>query len=195
VTKELAEYYGIKETKGVYVAKVYEGDPADKAGIKPGDVITQINDKPIKTSRDLTLAISNFSVGEVVKVTIIREGNDKIIDMKLAKRPDDDPDTRLSREGFDIFGFQFKEMNPDITKQFGYPEGIKGVIVTQIDSKSKASETGVRRGDILLEVNRNKITSIKEYTKTLSKIKNGKVAQLLFRRGNSHVFVVSFVKQ
>ncbi|MCP4023182.1 MAG: DegQ family serine endoprotease [Desulfobacteraceae bacterium] len=195
VTKELAEYYGIKETKGVYVAKVYEGDPAHKAGIKPGDVITMINDKAIETSRDLTLAISSMGVGEKIKVRFIREGDEKAIDLKLAQRPDEDPETRLSLEGYDVFGFKFQEMTPDIAKRFNYPPNIKGLIISQIEPKSKASETGVRHGDVLLEVNRHKISSLKDYTTVLSKIKTGQAAQLLFRRGNSHVFVVSFVKQ
>ena len=195
VTKELAEYYGIKETKGVYVAKVYEGDPAHNAGIKTGDVITRINEKIINTSRDLTLTISGLKVGQEVKVKLFREGKAKTIDLKLAKRPNDDPETRLSSQGYDIFGFQFKEMTPEIAKRFGYPEGIKGLIVSQIDPESKAAETGVRHGDILLEVNRYKISTIKDYTGTLSKIKKGQMAQLLFRRGNSHVFVVSFLKE
>ncbi|SDU35760.1 Do family serine endopeptidase [Desulfobacula phenolica] len=194
VTKQLAEYYGIKETKGVYVAKVYDGDPADNAGIKVGDVIFQINDKKIESSRDLTLTIAASSVGETVKVKLIRDGKEKMIKVKLGKRPEQDPDKAKIMDEYDSFGFSLKQMDSDMAKKLGYPEDIKGLVVTDIESGSQASKTSVRRGDLLMEVNRYKIDTIEDYTQYLKKIATGRTVHLLFRRGNSHVFVVSFEK-
>ncbi|CCK81065.1 Do family serine endopeptidase [Desulfobacula toluolica] len=194
VTEQLAEYYGIKETKGVYVAKVYEDDPADNAGIKVGDVIFQINDKKIESSRDLTLTIAASSVGETVKVKLIRDGKEKMIKVKLGKRPEQDPDKAKIMDEYDSFGFGLKQMDSDMAKKLGYPEDIKGLVVTDIESGSQASKTSVRRGDLLMEVDRYKIDTIEDYTQYLKKIAAGRTVQLLFRRGNSHVFVVSFEK-
>lgn len=194
VTEELAKYYGIKETKGVYIAKVFEGDPADKAGIKVGDVIFLINDKPIDSSRDLTLTIGSASVGEIVNVKLIREGKEKMVKVELGKRPDQDPETKEIMDGYDSFGFRLKQMDADIAQRLGYPEDIKGLVVIDIESNSQASKTSVRQGDLLLEVNRHKITTIEGYQQYLNKINKGEKIQLLFRRGNSHVFVESFDK-
>ena len=194
VTEELAKYYGIKETKGVYIAKVFEGDPADKAGIKVGDVIFLINDKPIDSSRDLTLTIGSASVGEIVNVKLIREGKEKMVKVELGKRPDQDPETKEIIDGYDSFGFRLKQMDADIAQRLGYPEDIKGLVVIDIESNSQASKTSVRQGDLLLEVNRHKITTIEGYQQYLNKINKGEKIQLLFRRGNSHVFVESFDK-
>ncbi|WP_299976781.1 Do family serine endopeptidase [Desulfobacula sp.] len=194
VTEQLAKYYGIKETKGVYVAKVYEGDPADKAGIKVGDVIFLINDKTIDSSRDLTLTIGSSSVGETVTVKLIRDGKEKIVKVKLGKRPEQNPETKETIDGYDSFGFRLKQMDSDIARKLGYPEDIKGLVVIDIESGSQASKTSVRHGDLLMEVNRNKIASIEEYRQYMNKINKGGIAQLLFRRGNSHVFVVGFEK-
>ena len=194
VTEELAKYYGIKETKGVYIAKVFEGDPADKAGIKVGDVIFLINDKPIDSSRDLTLTIGSASVGEIVNVKLIREGKEKMVKVELGKRLDQDPETKEIIDGYDSFGFRLKQMDADIAQRLGYPEDIKGLVVIDIESNSQASKTSVRQGDLLLEVNRHKITTIEGYQQYLNKINKGEKIQLLFRRGNSHVFVESFDK-
>ncbi|WP_300458531.1 Do family serine endopeptidase [Desulfobacula sp.] len=194
VTEQLAEYYGIKETQGVFVAKVYEGDPADNAGIMVGDVIILINDKKIESSRDLTLTIASSSVGETVKVKLIRDGKEKMVKVKLGKRPDQDPETMEIIDGYDPFGFKLKQLDSDMAGKLGYPENIKGLIVMDIEANSLASKTMVRQGDLLMEVNHHKIVSLETYQQYLQKIKKGDLVQHLFRRGNSHVFVVSFEK-
>ena len=194
VTEQLAKYYGIKETKGVYIAKVYEGDPADKAGVKAGDVIFMINDKKIDSSRDLTFSIAGSSVGETVNVRLMRNGKEKTVKVKLGKRPDQDPETIDTNDGYDLFGYRLRQMDSDIAQRLGYPDDIKGLVVIDIESGSQASKTNVRHGDLLMEVNRHKIDSSEEYRQYLEKINKGGTVQLLFRRGNSHVFVVSFEK-
>lgn len=194
VTEQLAKYYGIKETKGVYVAKVYEGDPADKAGIKVGDVIYLINDKKIDSSRDLTLTIASSSVGETVNVKLIRDGKEKTVKVKLSKRPDQDPDTIASNDGYDIFGFRLKQVDANIAGKLGYPENIKGLIVVDVESGSSASNSIVRQGDLLMEINHQKIATLNDYQKYLKNISKDTPVQLLFRRGSSQVFVISLEK-
>jgi serine protease Do len=194
ITEELAQYYNIKETKGVYVAKVYEGDPADKAGIKAGDVIFMIDDKKIHSSRDLSLTVAGSLVGEEVDVKLIREGKEKLLKVKLGKRPENGSETFNENQGFDLFGFRLKQMDEDIARKLGYPENIKGLVVMEIEPGSEASSTIVRHGDLLMEINHNKVSTIKEYKQYLIAIDKGKAVQLLFRRGNSHVFVMRFEK-
>jgi len=160
ITEQLAKYYGIKEIKGVYVAKVYESDPADTAGIKVGDVILMINDKKIDSSRDLTLTIAHSSVGERITVKLIRDGKEKMVKVKLGKRPDQDSETSHTNDGYDLFGFRLKQMNSDIAQRLGYPEDIKGLVVIDMESGSHAANSSIRHGDLLMEVNRHKIASI-----------------------------------
>jgi serine protease Do len=194
VTPELAEYYGIKDTGGVYVAKVYEGNPAHEAGIEAGDVIISVNGVKIETSRDLTITIANLKVDETVDVKIIRDGKEKTVKVKLGKRPDQDPETLASLDEFDGFGFKFQEMDPATAQRLGYPAGVKGLVVTEIKPDSPAQNSGVRTGDLLMELNRQRISSLKDYHTLLDRIETGSTAQMLFRRGASHVFVVRFEK-
>lgn len=194
VTEQLSQYYGLKDVKGVYVAKVFEGEPAEKAGIQVGDVIYQINDKAVNSSRDLTLTVAGISVGDTINVKLIREGNEKTIKVKLGKRPSDDPETAIQNEGYDSFGFKFKPMSSDMAKKLGYPATIKGLVLLDIKQGSKASVSIVRPGDLLIEINRHKIETLEEYQQFIKRLNKGDKVQLLFRRGNSQVFVISIEK-
>ena len=194
VTEELAQYYGIKEIQGVYVAKAYEDNPAHRAGIKAGDVIVSIDGRKIETSRDLTVTIANLKVGETIKVRLIRQGKAKEIDVILGKRPDENPDATPDGDGYDAFGFKFKQVDDAIAQKLGYPAGIKGLVVTQIKPGSLGAQSGVRIGDLLIEFNHKKVTDAGKYQAYLGKLKKDELAQLLFRRGNGHVFVVRFGK-
>ncbi|MCF8089526.1 MAG: DegQ family serine endoprotease [Desulfotignum sp.] len=194
ITPELAEYYDIDSTGGVYVAKVYEDNPAHEAGIKSGDVILEVNGQKIETSRDLSLTIANLKVEETVDVKIIREGKEKTVKVKLGKRPDQDPEMMASLNEFDSFGFKFKELDAPTAQRLGYPEEVKGLIVTELKPDSPSDSSGVRTGDLLMELNRQRITDLTSYHEVLSRIEKGRAAQLLFRRGNSHVYVVRFEK-
>ncbi|MCK5664649.1 MAG: Do family serine endopeptidase, partial [Thiotrichaceae bacterium] len=177
VTEELAQYYNIKEQKGVYVAKVYEGNPADKAGIKVGDVIVMINNKHIDSSRDLSLTIASSSVGEKINVKLIREGKAKTLKVKLGKRSENGADTIGENpninQSFDLFGFRLKQMDADIAGKLGYPENIKGLLIVDIEPNSQASKTVVRQGDLLMEINRHKISTIQDYRRYLKAMGRG----------------------
>ena len=88
LTGEMAEYYGLKDRKGVLVADVFKGDPADEAGIQSKDIILEVNDQKIETSRQLTAMIADLKVGETAKVEVFRNGKIKTFHIKLAKRDD-----------------------------------------------------------------------------------------------------------
>ncbi len=191
INDELADYYGIEDQDGVYITKVYEDNPAHKAGIRAGDVIVKINDKPVATPRDLSLTIAGLRVGEYAKITLIRDGKQKEVKVKLGERPSDDPETIISKEGFDNFGFQFQNLDARTARRFGYPMKAQGLVVSMIKPGSKAARSPVRPGDMLVEVNRRRITSFADYQKAMSHVKKGQTIRLLFRRGNSYVFAIS----
>ena len=88
ISKEVAEYYGIKEKKGVLVTEVFPGDPADLAGIKPKDIILSVNGKAVDSARQLTGMIADISVGDTIQIKINRNGKSRTTDVKIAKRED-----------------------------------------------------------------------------------------------------------
>jgi serine protease Do len=196
VTKEMADYYGIKEGQGVYVVKAYEDNPASRAGIRQGDVILSIDGRVINSSRDLTITIANLNVGQTIAVTVQRGKKQKDLTVTLGERPDEKGlQSQLSgQSSFDDFGFMFRQMDDNLAAKLGFAPGTQGLVVADVDSGSLAARTGVRKGDLLVEINHTRITSIADYHKVLDRIGKGDKANLLFRRNNGQVFVIRFTK-
>jgi serine protease Do len=187
LTPELAEYYGIKDENGVLVAQVFEGDPADKAGIKANDIIIAVDDKPVKTSRELTATIANIPVGKKTPITILRDGKEKTVKVKIAKRDDSERLARRVPEKNGELGIRIAEMTPEMAKRYGHSETEKGVLVVGVESGSKAAEAGIRQGDLVKEVNRKPVTAVSELRAELKK--NEKI-QLLVKRPNAGFIVI-----
>ncbi|MBF0258459.1 MAG: PDZ domain-containing protein, partial [Desulfamplus sp.] len=197
ITPELAEYYGFKESYGVLVGTVYKDHPADKAGIKPGDIILKVNDEQVKSSRELSASIAGHAVGEKVDLTFIRAGQMKTVKVSLSKRSDSEQGELLASEsqtGFDEFGMNLSLLNEDIASKFGYNARANGLIVTDIEPDSKADRSGIRVGDLLREVNHRPVENMNQYNSILRQVQKGASVQLLFIRGNSSFIAVRMVK-
>jgi serine protease Do len=188
---DLAEYYGIDGKSGVMVADVVAGDPADKAGIKPKDVITKVNGQKIATSRDLTNLAANLVVGDTADVTILRDGKQKTLQVKVGKRPltmaaasQNQPERKDGE-----YGFEVTELTPEIARRFNIKENA-GVIVVAVAPNSKADAAGVKRGDLIIEVNRENVDSMKAFKNLLDQYKNGDGISLLVQRRNAGLMVI-----
>ncbi len=192
ISEEMAEYYGMKNGKGVLVAEVFEGDPADEAGIKPGDIILEVNGKKIDTSRELTRMIAGIRVGDVAKIKVLRDDREKTFGVKIAKR--EDVTSRKTTNGReDEFGIRVSNLTPETARRFNITEA-SGVIVVDVKSGSKGSEADVRAGDLIKEVNHQTIESVKDYKTEIRKIKKGESVHLFIRRKNVGFLVVKLTK-
>ena len=192
LTPELAEYYAIKEKEGVLVTQTYEGDPADKAGIKEGDVIVAVDGKRIASSRELSRTVAEAGVGNKMSLTVLRDGREKEIDVKLAKRPDTEPTVARGEARSDDLGLKVREIDPEIAERLGLDENTKGVVVTGVNPDSKAVEADIRQGDVVIEINRKPVTSLEDYKDQLRKIDTGDTVQMLLRRGGGGLLAVKF---
>ncbi len=191
ITQELADYYGIKDKDAVLVARVYRGDPADTAGIVPGDIITKIDDKRVRSSRELSATIAGLRVGQKIRVTLIREGKEKSVKVVLTKRS---AKPGVDESGQDEFGLELKEIDAENFRKFGYREGTTGLVVTDIAPDGKAAGTGIRKGDLLKEVNHYPVDTLDDYREILEQIGKGEEVKLLFRRGNISFIVVRLTR-
>jgi len=188
---DLAEYYGIEGKSGVMVADVVPGDPADNAGIKPKDVITKVNGKKIATSRDLTNLAARLGVGDTADVTILRDGKQKTLQVKIGKRPMTmaaaSQNQRQQKEG--DYGIEVTELTPEIARRFNINE-TAGVFVVGVAPNSKADAAGIQKGDLIIEVNRADVTSVKDFKNLIDKHKNGEGISLLVKRMNAGLMVI-----
>jgi serine protease Do len=191
---EMAEYYQIESKEGVFVANVFEGDPADKAGIKPKDIILEVNGQKVKTSRQLTSMIAAIPVGETARIKILRDGNKKTVNVKIVKRDE----TKLAardrpKEQVEEFGIRVSNITPEIAQRLNIDE-TTGVIVTGIESGSKGEGANIRVGDIIKEINRRPIDTVSDYQEILSQVDSGESVNLFIRRKNAGFLVVKLTK-
>ena len=188
---DLAEYYGIKGKSGVMVAGVVPGDPADKAGIKPKDIITEVNGEKVASSRDLTNLAAMLEVGQTAEVTILRNDKQKTLEVKIGKRPltmaAASQNHRKQKEG--DYGFEVTELTPEIARRFNIKES-SGVIVVGVAPNGKAAAAGVKKGDLIIEVNRANVESVKDFKYLFDQHKNGNGISLLVKRLNAGLLVI-----
>ncbi len=196
LTVEMAEYYGLKDRKGVLVADVFKGDPADKAGIQAKDIILEVNDRKIETSRQLTSMIAGLKVGETAKVEVFRDRRIKTFSIKLAKRDD----ARLSararpreRQEEEELGIRVAELTAEMARQFNI-EDMTGVVVVDIASDSKGSEAGIQSGDIIKEINHRVIETVDDYKTAIQKTKEGDNLNFFIWRRNAGFLVVKLTR-
>ncbi len=194
LSDDLAKYYGVENKKGVLVAEVFPGDPADEAGIKPKDIIVGVNGKKVETGRDLTRIIANFGVGEKVKIKLLRNNRKKTVNVKIAKRKDSKALAGKTQTGQeDELGIRVSKLTPEIARRFNITED-KGVFVIEVASGSKAESAGVLVGDIVKEINRTGINTVKEYNNIIKKCKKGESVELLIKRMSVGFLVIKLVK-
>ena len=191
ITGEMADYYGLKDRKGVLVADVFKGDPADEAGIRPKDIILEVNDKVIETSRQLTAMIADLKVGEDAKVEVFRDGKVKTFQIKLAKRDDQRLASRSTTKEREEkkFGIRVAELTPEITQRFDIGD-TSGVIVVDVASDGKGAEAGIQVGDVIKEINHKVIESVNDYTAAVDEIKVDESVSLFIWRKNAGFMVI-----
>ena len=168
INGEMAEYYGLGDSKGVLVADVFEGDPADTAGIRPKDIILTVNGKKIETGRQLTGMIADVPVGETAEIRVMRDGKEKTFLVKVAKREDEPMAShRPKRAAEDELGLEVATLDEEMARQFKMDEA-GGVIVVRVERDSPADKAGVMRGDVIREINHQEVRSTAEYEKVIS---------------------------
>jgi serine protease Do len=191
---DMAEYYGVDDKKGVFVNDVFEGDPADRAGIKAKDIILEVNGEKIKSSRQLTGMIAGIPVGESASIKILRDGHEKTLKVKIAKRPEEKLAARgQPREAASEFGIRVSDLTPEILQRFNLEES-SGVIVTDIEGGSKGDQAGVRVGDVIKEINRQPVKNTDDYEAILNQLSSGEPVNLFIRRKNAGFLVAKLTK-
>jgi len=195
LTKEMAEYYGLKDRKGVLVADVFKDDPADVAGIKAKDIILEVNGQNIETSRQLTAMIASLEVGDTAKIEVLRDGKQRTFDVKIAKRDDERLASQKTpqKQGEEEFGIRVTDLTPEIIQRFNIGE-MTGVIVVGVESDSKGAEAGIQAGDVIKEINHKVIESVDDYAETLGKVKKGESVNMFVWRRNAGFLVIKMTK-
>ena len=195
INDDVAEYYGVKDKKGAMVMEVVKGDPADLAGIQANDIILEVNDHLVETSRDLTNHIAGVPVGEKVKIVILRNNKKQTFTVEIAKRPEESKlaskNPEKGRE--DELGIRVTNLTKELAQRLNISPG-EGVLVESVESGSKAAEAGVQEGDVIKEINHQAVKSAKDYAAQIAKLKKSDAVQMFIWRMNAGFVVVKLTK-
>ncbi len=192
VTPELSSAFGTKDSQGALVGDLTPDGPGSKSGLKRGDVIVSLNGESVPDSRRLRLRIADMAPGSTVELGLIRDGHSMKIPVKLGEFPDDESaavDNDESDQGNAGKGLSLQDLTPEIRRSLNLPATAQGAVISGVAPDSPAAEAGLRRGDVIQEVNRNPVSSAGECQRALSS--SGKEGTLLLvNRQGTTLFVV-----
>jgi serine protease Do len=189
VTPDIAESLGLTASQGALVADVVKDGPAAAAGLKTGDVIISFDGHPVKESTELPLMVARTPIGRDVEVKILREGKEQSVIVKTAEMKDDEAQPETKEKESSAYGLTVQPLTPEIANNLGVSADTKGVLVADVEQGSVAEDAGLRRGDVIAEVNRQPVSDVDAYKKALKDAGAGKSVLLLVRRGDNTVFL------
>ncbi len=187
LTPELARQFGLKSEKGVLVSEVTEGGPARKAGLQRGDVILQYGGKDLSSISEFRNMVAREKPGNRVTLKILRNGKEESVTVEIGELPSKLPaETGEMSTGF--FGIHVQDISAQQKKMMGIPARINGVVIVGIEEDSPAGGV-LQAGDIIREINRNKITNMNDFNAVVAKIKSKQDVLLLIYRNGTSLFI------
>jgi serine protease Do len=188
LTPELATQFGIGDTKGVLVSDIMDDSPAKKAGVERADVIVEFDGKPMDSPTHLRNAVAQTPIGKKVSLKVIRDKKPKTLDVTIAEQPKSVAQAGSEDNG-DVTApvgvlsdLEVRELTDELAGRYGLKSTERGVVITRVKSGSTAEEMGVREGDIVVEVNRKAVTSLKTYERIVSGLAKDQAVLLLLKR-------------
>jgi serine protease Do len=189
LTPDLAKSFGLEDHKGILVAQVTEDSPADKAGLKQGDVIIEFAGKLVNKVSPFRNLVSLKTPGSKEKMTILRDGKRKTLSITIGKLPDEELATTAASHSMDKLGFTIQTLTPDLSRRFGIQDE-KGVVVTRVTPGSPAAMAGINPGTIIIEVNRKPVNDTDDFNRAIAETL-GKGTVLLFIKNGQYTRYVA----
>ncbi len=190
ITPDLAKGLNLKSNKGVVVSKVEPNSPADKAGLKAEDVITQFNGKDVDNSMELSTWVASTSPDTKITLQVIRNGKVMSVPVMLGELNPQTQELARGESSESQVGLTVANITPDLIQKYQLAQNQPGgVVVIQVAGGSIAAEVGLQPGDVILKVNRQTVKDVKEFNSVISKIKSGENILFYLRRGEGNFFV------
>ncbi len=195
LTPEIAQKLGMSSADGVLVTDVVKGGPAQKAGLTRGDVILEYNGKTVKDASLLRNMVAQSEVNQQIKLKISRQGKEMFISVTVAELPPDGVQMVPSSSNDDLnpssnalAGITVMDINTAIAKQLKIEGDEKGVVIVRIQPGSLAEDKGIRKGDVIQEINRQRINNINDFNKATSHLKADSAVLLFINRGSKKFY-------
>ncbi|HKZ57024.1 MAG TPA: DegQ family serine endoprotease [Thermodesulfovibrionales bacterium] len=194
LTPELSQKFGLEKSKGALVSDIAKGSPADKAGIMRGDIILEFNGKEVKDVGNLRNMVAQSKVGSDVTIKILRSGKEYSVRLVIAELPREVAEVVPSNLPDDLEAGAFTGLNvisltKEIAKQLGLTKDEKGVVVVRVEPLSPADEAGIKKGDVIKEVDKKQVENLEDFNRITSNLKRNETALLFITRGDKKFYV------
>ena len=186
VTPEIAESLGMDRARGALVANVSKDGPAEKAGVKVGDVIVEFDGAEVRDSSDLPIIVARTPVDKKVRMKVLRDKRELTLGAAVGELKDEEVVASVPEKG--ELGLTVQKLTPQIAESLGLDK-TEGIVVTAVEAGSAAEESGIRRGDVIVEINRKPVRNVEDYRKAIAGTRKGKGVLFLVRRGDSTLFL------
>jgi serine protease Do len=196
VTRELAESFGLEKPQGALVSKVLPDSPASKAGFEAGDVILKFDGKKIPTSSDLPPIVGRTRIGKAVDVVVIRDNKRKVLKVKVEELPETESLIKTDGSSSRLYDERLAIEVADLTQQQREKLGIEagGAIVEHIENGA-ASASGLRRGDIILSINSEKVSDARQFLDLAKALPENRAVPVLVQRGKGSIFLALRIEE
>lgn len=195
LSPELAQQFGITETKGVLVSEVLDGSPAKRAGLERGDVILEYDRKPVESPSQLRNAVARTTVGKKTTIKYVRDKRTKTVEIAIDEQPKsvaksggEESEESVSSSGV-LSDLEVREVTAELAKRLGLAATEKGVVISQVRSGSVAEEAGLKEGDLILEINRRPVTTLRSYENAASQVAKDQPVLLLIKRQGRTLYI------
>ncbi len=196
LSPELAKEFGLKRAAGALVTEIFKGSPAEKANLKRGDVLLSVNGKNINNVESLRNLIAQSKVGSTAKLNILRDGKNIVIDVTIAEflkevvqAMTQEPEEELPQEENEFAGFSVMSLTKNIAKQLDISKNERGVVIVKVEPFSVSEEAGLKKGDVIQEINKKKIDNLSDFNKVLKNIREGDTVLLFVNRNGSKFYI------
>lgn len=194
ITPELSQKFGLKDSRGALVGDVSRGSPAEKAGILRGDVVLEFNGKEIKSVGGLRNMVAQSKVGSQVKVKILRNGKEHELTVVIAELPKEIAGAPSEPSPEDIqrnvfSGITVMDLTKEIARQLGLGSNEKGVAVVRVEPGSAAEEAGLKKGDVIQEIDRKRVGGLGDFNRITSSIAPGETTLLFVNRAGRRFYI------
>jgi serine protease Do len=194
VTSELAKEFQLADNNGALVGEVTRDSPADRAGIREGDVVTEFNGRKVESSRQLRLMVAQSAPGSKAMVKVLRDGKEMEITAELGIAAGQGLAKAGmrggGRDGEVLDGITVDDLDAGIRRQFNIPGSLEGAIISQVDPDSQGARAGLSPGDVILEINRQRVANAEDAVRISRNLQGGRVLLRVWSRGISRYLVI-----
>ena len=188
LTQDLAKSFKRGDTTGALVSEVKEGSPADKAGMKTGDVIVELDGKKVTKATDLPSLVAEMPVGKSVPIVVVRDGREVRLNAQIARLEDESPTKVAKTEDKGQLGLSMQPLTPPVVRELGLKVK-EGVLVRDVIEGGRAAEAGIRAGDVIVEVNREPVRTVEDLKARVDKLGKSEPVVMLVNRDGETMYV------